>query len=71
MGIFRDDDDRDDYETWEWKIGDPVDDANGGSMDAQNWICGPRDTHSRRNARVLTIPKLVNIHKNPWNFIMI
>ena len=24
--------------TWEWKIGDPVDDANGGTMDAQNWI---------------------------------
>ena len=23
--------------TWEWKIGDPVDDANGGFMDAQNW----------------------------------
>lgn len=23
--------------TWEWKIGDPVDDANGGTMDAQNW----------------------------------
>lgn len=37
MGIFRDDDDRDDNETWQWKIGDPVDDANGGSMDAQNW----------------------------------
>lgn len=25
------------FMTWEWKIGDPVDDANGGSMDAQNW----------------------------------
>ncbi|MBQ7928458.1 MAG: hypothetical protein IJ287_06935 [Methanobrevibacter sp.] len=23
--------------TWEWKIGDPVDDATGGSMDAMNW----------------------------------
>lgn len=21
--------------TWEWKIGNPVDDANGGTMDAQ------------------------------------
>ncbi len=25
------------FMTWEWKIGDPVDDATGGSMDAQNW----------------------------------
>lgn len=25
------------FMTWEWKIGDPVDDANGGTMDAQNW----------------------------------
>lgn len=23
--------------TWEWKIGDPVDDSNGGTMDAMNW----------------------------------
>ena len=29
--------------TWEWHIGDPVDDATGGSMDAQNWGHGSDD----------------------------
>ena len=29
--------------TWEWKIGDPVDDATGGSMDAMNWGHGGGD----------------------------
>ena len=26
-----------DYMTWDWTIGDPVDDATGGSMEAENW----------------------------------
>ena len=26
--------------TWEWHIGDPVDDATGGSMDAQIGVAG-------------------------------
>ena len=29
--------------TWEWKIGDPVDDATGGSMEAENWGHGDED----------------------------
>ena len=29
--------------TWEWKIGDPVDDSNGGTMDAMNWGHGSDD----------------------------
>lgn len=29
--------------TWEWQIGDPVDDATGGSMDAMNWGHGGGD----------------------------
>lgn len=29
--------------TWEWKIGDPVDDANGGTMDAMNWGHGSNE----------------------------
>ncbi len=29
--------------TWEWQIGDPVDDSNGGTMDAQNWGNGYDD----------------------------
>ena len=29
--------------TWEWKIGDPVDDANGGSMEPENWGHGGSD----------------------------
>ena len=29
--------------TWEWKIGDPVDDSNGGTMDAMNWGHGDDD----------------------------
>ena len=37
MVIFRDDNDDEYYELRQWKLGDPVDDANGGTMDAQNW----------------------------------
>ena len=29
--------------TWKWKIGDPVDDSNGGTMDAMNWGHGSDD----------------------------
>ena len=29
--------------TWEWQIGDPVDDSNGGTMDAMNWGHGSDD----------------------------
>ena len=29
--------------TWEWKIGDPVDDATSGSMEAENWGHGDED----------------------------
>ena len=29
--------------TWEWEIGDPVDDSNGGTMDAMNWGHGGDD----------------------------
>lgn len=35
--------------TWEWKIGDPVDDANGGTMDAMNWGHGGDDGCGSRN----------------------
>ena len=31
------------FMTWEWKIGDPVDDSNGGTMDAMNWGHGDDD----------------------------
>ena len=32
--------------TWEWKIGDPVDDSNGGTMDAMNWGHGNDDENN-------------------------
>lgn len=38
--------------TWEWKIGDPVDDSNGGTMDAMNWGHGSddeEDVHSSQS----------------------
>lgn len=35
--------------TWEWKIGDPVDDSNGGSMDAQNWGHGNYEEERRES----------------------
>ena len=33
--------------TWEWKIGDPVDDSNGGTMDAMNWGHGSDDEEDK------------------------
>ena len=37
--------------TWEWKIGDPVDDATGGSMDAMNWGHGSDDEDNDNDSR--------------------
>ena len=37
--------------TWEWKIGDPVDDATGGSMDAMNWGHGSNDEDNNNGRR--------------------
>ena len=37
--------------TWEWKIGDPVDDATGGSMDAMNWGHGSDDEDNDSDRR--------------------
>ena len=37
--------------TWEWKIGDPVDDSNGGTMDAMNWGHGSDDEDNDYGSR--------------------
>ena len=49
--------------TWEWKIGDPVDDANGGTMDAQNWHGDYYFEEDIVMRAELIIPKAINIQK--------
>ena len=56
--------------TWEWKIGDPVDDATGGSMDAQNWgrrVGGDEVDNIGRN---LPDSRIEEYGKKAWNLYM-
>ena len=52
--------------TWEWKIGDPVDDATGGSMDAQNWR-GNRYTSNDNDESESYYSKSDEYSKKAWD----
>lgn len=55
--------------TWEWHIGDPVDDATGGSMDAQNW--GRRsDDDEDNNSTDYNNSKRDSYSKKAWDQYM-
>ena len=59
--------------TWEWKIGDPVDDSNGGSMDAMNWGHGGDDDDDdeiRWTERDLPDPRIEEYGKKAWDLYM-
>ena len=45
MVIFRDDDEDDEYYDRSWKLGDPIEDYNGGTMDAHNWYFEDIETY--------------------------
>ena len=56
--------------TWEWKIGDPVDDSNGGSMDAQNWGHGSDGDENRGTGRDSYDFRIDEYAKKAWNLYM-
>ena len=60
--------------TWEWKIGDPVDDANGGTMDPMNWGNGSDDDTDYDedwfNEENLPDPRIEEYGKKAWNLYM-
>lgn len=56
--------------SWEWKIGDPVDDATGGSMDAQNWGHGSSDEKESFGPKRSVELKIRRYSKKAWNLYM-
>ena len=54
--------------TWEWHIGDPVDDATGGSMDAQNWGHGSDDNEDDNTTS--EFHKRDEYSKKAWDYYM-
>ena len=58
--------------TWEWKIGDPVDDSNGGTMDAMNWGHGSDDDDDERRPVGRDVPdlRIVEYAKKAWDLYM-
>lgn len=58
--------------TWEWHIGDPVDDATGGSMDAQNWGHGSDDDEKEpdNTTREYRLSKRDRLSKKAWDYYM-
>lgn len=57
--------------TWEWKIGDPVDDSNGGSMDAQNWGHGNYDDdESQEFACDSNDLRMAEYSKKAWDYYL-
>lgn len=57
--------------TWEWKIGDPVDDSNGGSMDAQNWGHGNYDDDERTGfASDSHDSRMAEYSKKAWDYYL-
>ena len=58
--------------TWEWKIGDPVDDSNGGTMDAMNWGHGFDDDDDERRPVGRDVPdlRIVEYAKKAWDLYM-
>ena len=55
------------FMTWEWKIGDPVDDATGGSMDAQNWV-GDHYIEEENSENSSDIYKNDEYSKKAWDY---
>ncbi|WP_295614766.1 tetratricopeptide repeat protein [uncultured Methanobrevibacter sp.] len=56
--------------TWEWKIGDPVDDANGGTMDAQNWHGDYYFEEDNRDEARINNSKSSQYSKKAWDYYM-
>ena len=56
--------------TWEWKIGDPVDDANGGTMDAQNWHGDYYFEEDNRDEGRINNSKSSQYSKKAWDYYM-
>ena len=56
--------------TWEWHIGDPVDDATGGSMDAQNWGHRSDDDESDNTTFDFHNSKRDEYSKKAWDYYM-
>ncbi|WP_407375195.1 HIRAN domain-containing protein [Methanobrevibacter sp.] len=59
-----------DVMTWEWKIGDPVDDANGGSMDAMNWGHGRDDEEGDSFGGRSENPKIMEYARKAYDLYM-
>ena len=69
MVIFRDDnDDDEDYGLYQWKLGDPVDDCNGGTLDAQNWGYEYSDDDEVKGN--YTDPRIEGYGKKAWELYM-
>lgn len=56
--------------TWEWHIGDPVDDATGGSMDAQNWGRRSDDDDPDNSTFDFHNSKRDEYSKKAWDYYM-
>lgn len=56
--------------TWEWKIGDPVDDATGGSMDAMNWGHGRDDGDESSSEEPSQNPKIMEYARKAYDLYM-
>ena len=59
--------------TWEWKIGDPVDDSNGGTMEAMNWGHGSDDENEDEiqwTETDSTDSRVNEYRKKAWNLYM-
>ncbi|WP_295603193.1 HIRAN domain-containing protein [uncultured Methanobrevibacter sp.] len=56
--------------TWEWKIGDPVDDATGGSMEAENWGHGDEDDENMDDEIGYKDPRPEQYGKKAWDLYM-
>ena len=56
--------------TWEWKIGDPVDDANGGTMDAQNRHGDYYFEEDNRDEARINNSKSSQYSKKAWDYYM-
>lgn len=56
--------------TWEWKIGNPVDDANGGTMDAQNWHGDYYFEEDNRDESRINNSKSNQYSKKAWDYYM-
>lgn len=70
MGVFfRDDDNDDEYHgLYQWKLGDPVDDCNGGTLDAQNW--GYEYYDDDRKPPKPIDPRIEGYGKKAWDLYM-